>query len=71
MSAEGEKCTHEQMRRYLDLVEKFLPKLALFKNPARVTLVSEYKQQLEEWKATVLQGEDAPIPRSECFYGWL
>ena len=51
------------MRAYLDHVEKFLPKLALFKNPARVALVGEYKEQLEEWKAAVLQGEDAPLPR--------
>ena len=51
------------MRAYLDHVEKFLPKLALFKNPARVALVGEYKERLEEWKAAVLQGEEAPLPR--------
>ena len=54
------------MRHYLNLVEKFLPKLALFKNPARVNLVTEYKERLEEWRSTVLQGEDAPVPHREC-----
>ena len=53
------------MRHYLDQVEKFLPKLALFKNPARVALVAEYKEQLQEWKASVLEGEEAPLPRRE------
>ena len=53
------------MRLYLDSVEKYLIKLAVFKNPSRVALVTEYKERLEEWKASILHGEDAPLPRRE------
>ena len=48
-------------------MDEFITKLSVFKDPARIALLGEYKDRLVDMKETLLNGEAEPRAQSEFF----